>query len=257
MSVSEALGQRAASRRAGLIPASRLAVRVHTTPHDAHAAQVVVVDPTAIATVDDYSRWCTSLAAHGFTRMRTGALAPRAAEQAQRAGLECVQELTLLEAVSPFPELSSVVRTNRSRRSDEAAVAAIDRAAFGDEWHLDRGLLADVHGATPSARSRVVRAHSMPSAVDATSLRIVGFLITGRAGRVGYLQRLAVDPRARRHGVATALVADAMTWLRRRRVTRVFVNTRVDNVAALELYRRAGFVELADRLRVFEGATAR
>jgi ribosomal protein S18 acetylase RimI-like enzyme len=258
MSVSEALGQRAANRRAGLIPASRLAVRVHPAPHDARAAHVTVIDPTAIATVDDYTRWQTSLSAHGFTRLRTGALAARAAEQAERAGLQCVQELALLEAVPPFPELPAVLRTSRSRHADEDELARIDCEAFGREWHLDRAFLADVRGATPSARSRVVRTRALPSPDVASSAHsIAGFLVTGRAARVGYLQRLAVDPQAQRRGVATALVADAMGWLRRRGVARVFVNTRVDNAGALELYRRAGFVELQERLRVFEGATSR
>jgi ribosomal protein S18 acetylase RimI-like enzyme len=82
---------------------------------------------------------------------------------------------------------------------------------------------------------------------------VVGFLISGRAARTGYVQRLAVHPDAHRNGVATALLVDSLQWMRRARLQRVFVNTHVENVAALTLYRAHGFVELPERLRVFEG----
>ena len=77
----------------------------------------------------------------------------------------------------------------------------------------------------------------------------------GRAGRTGYVQRLAVHPDQHRRGVATALLADALTWMQRWRADRVLVNTHVDNEPALALYRRLGFVDLPDRLRVYEGPT--
>ena len=82
---------------------------------------------------------------------------------------------------------------------------------------------------------------------------VAGFLVSGRAGRTGYVQRLAVHPSAQRHGLATALLLDSLRWMRRTRVRRAFVNTHVENEAALELYRRHGFVELPERLRVHEG----
>ena len=83
----------------------------------------------------------------------------------------------------------------------------------------------------------------------------MGFLISGRAGRTGYVQRLAVHPDAHRQGLANDLLLDSLRWMRRARLHAVYVNTHVDNVAALALYRAHGFVELPERLRVFEGPT--
>ena len=63
-----------------------------------------------------------------------------------------------------------------------------------------------------------------------------------------------MHPDAHRRGLATDLLIDSMRWMHRARLQRVFVNTHVDNVGALALYRAHGFVELPERLRVFEGS---
>jgi ribosomal protein S18 acetylase RimI-like enzyme len=81
---------------------------------------------------------------------------------------------------------------------------------------------------------------------------MVGFSVNGRAGRVGYIQRLAVDPDVRRRGVGRVLVVDALTWMHRRQLDDALVNTGSDNTAALELYRGLGFVELPEPLLVLE-----
>ena len=47
---------------------------------------------------------------------------------------------------------------------------------------------------------------------------VVGYAITGRAGEIGYLQRLAVDPGHQHEGIGTALVADGLWWAARRGV---------------------------------------
>jgi len=80
----------------------------------------------------------------------------------------------------------------------------------------------------------------------------IGFSITGRAGSAAYLQRLAVDPRARRRGVARQLVDDACRWATRRGATRILVNTGVDNDAALALYDQTGFRRAPDELVVLQ-----
>lgn len=210
-------------------------------------AQVVVLDGTAVPTPAHYRAWSATLAAHGFTALRTGALAPRQAAQAEQAGLVCVQELALLDVSAPFTTGASTTGTRRLRESDLVIAAEIDAAAFGLTWALDATMLADIRTATPSHRARVVMADG----------RVAGFLVSGRAGRTGYVQRLAVDPTLHRRGLATALLRDSLRWMRRGRVRRAFVNTHVENTAALELYRRHGFVELPERLRVYEGPVVR
>lgn len=235
-----------------------ISARAHAYSGIPGMALIVVPDGSAVPTPDHFHVWSRTLAARGFTSLRTGALSPRQAEQAEAAGLRCVQELALLELtvrsakpgrrMTPTTDRSASPRrrTHRLQRRQLPAIAAIDRAAFGPNWWLDAGMLADVRNATPTYRGRIVR--------DATSGgAIVGFLISGRAARTGYVQRLAVHPDVHRRGVATDLLADSLRWMRRARLQRIFVNTHVDNVAALALYRAHGFVELPERLRVFEG----
>ncbi len=105
--------------------------------------------------------------------------------------------------------------------------AALDQLAFAAPWANTASALGDIVAATPQARARCVH-------IDG---EMVAFSICGRASRWGYVQRLAVHPDARRQGLAAQLLADALRWMRRRDVQRVLVNTAIDNVAALALYR--------------------
>ena len=74
--------------------------------------------------------------------------------------------------------------------------------------------------------------------------------MTGRAGRQGYLQRLAVDPDTRRRGLGRALVVDALRWVRRTGGRSCLVNTQADNQDALVLYEACGFRRLPSGLGV-------
>ena len=89
---------------------------------------------------------------------------------------------------------------------------------------------------------RATRSHEEPA--------LTGYAITGRAGNHGYLQRIAVHPSARRHGLGRTLVADAMHWLWRQGVVRSYVNTQLENQAALALYESFGFRVLPAGLAV-------
>jgi ribosomal protein S18 acetylase RimI-like enzyme len=238
-----------------------VSARAHAYSGVAGMALVVVPDGSAVPMPQQFHVWSRTLADRGFTSMRTGALSPRQAVQAERAGLRCVQELALLEVMlstrtapasgSPESVTAKGRRTQRLRHRNITDIADIDRAAFGPSWWLDAGMLDDVRSATPVYRARVVRHASTRSNGNS----IAGFLISGRAGRTGYVQRLAVHPDAHRRGIATDLLLDSLRWMRRARLQRAFVNTHVDNVAALTLYRAHGFIELPERLRVFEGPT--
>jgi len=255
--------------------------RVHLWPGDDHTAQLILLDAAAVPMPEMFRRWAEQLAAQGITTMRTGALAPRHAAQAESAGLHCIQELALLEARPPLRPSAAEgsgrasgrrrgmslvgarrgggVRTTawrdgRSGELDLADMAAVDHAAFGDLWRLDAAMLRDVCAATPSFRARVAR-EGRDGEPGARRGRPVGFLISGRAGRIGYVQRLAVHPDQHRRGIATALLEDSLGWMQRWGAERVLVNTHIENHAALALYRGHGFVDLPERLRVYEGST--
>ena len=128
----------------------------------------------------------------------------------------------------------------RGRRSDIDAVLALDACSFGDFWRLDTAGIEDARDATTHARFRVaVRADA-----------VVGYAITGRQGRAGYLQRLAVDPSRRRDGIGAALVHDALRWLARWRARSVLVNTQETNTTALSLYESLRFRRKPEGLHV-------
>jgi ribosomal protein S18 acetylase RimI-like enzyme len=240
--------ERPAAGHVRLTP-STVPARAQPCPGDPAMAQVVVLDGLVVPAPEHWRGWARTLAAAGFSTMRTGALSTRQAQQAEDAGMRCVQELALLDLVDPSTPDRPAHRTRRVRTADLVAMASVDRAAFGDRWGLDEHMLADVRRATPSHRSRLV-------VLRASRPAPAGFLVSGRAGRTGYIQRLAVHPSAQRTGVATSLMADALRWMHRSRLQRVFVNTHVENTAALELYRRHGFTVMPERLRVYESSTA-
>ncbi len=188
-------------------------------------------------------------------RIRTGALFPAAAEAFLAAGFVEADRLTLLERAlhdrvdtTPPPGLV----TARLRPRDLPAAAEIDRASFADGWRHDTASLQEIASATPQSRLRLITPSSGRRPAANRRHAPVGFAITGCAGSNGYLQRLAVHPAARRNGAARVLVVDALDWLVRRGARRAMVNTGVDNLAALELYRRAGFERLQDELVVVE-----
>ena len=55
---------------------------------------------------------------------------------------------------------------------------------------------------------------------------------------------VAVDEKARNNGVGKALLSHALGYLKTKGVDKVFLEVSVDNVAAIALYRGAGFEDL-------------
>jgi len=148
-----------------------------------------------------------------------------------------VHGLTGLDGLPADPD---GVDLRRGRRQERPAALVIDQRAFPPFWRLDDQGLADAETATPSNRFRVATRKGT----------MVGYAVTGRGGRTGFLQRLATDPSAQHGGVGTALVRDSLRWCRRKRCTQVFVNTQVSNETALRLYNRLGFRSTAADLVV-------
>ena len=181
-------------------------------------------------------RCLARLADRGYVEVITGALAPPEQRGFLAAGFAVREHLVLLAhdllVLPPAPSVDGV-RLRRAWRRDRPAVLETDGAAFREFWRLDDAGLDEAVSATPSARFRVATAGD----------RLVGYAVTGRAGRQGYVQRLAVDPTAQRRGIGRLLVVDGLHWLDRRGAARAVVNTQPDNAPALELYRRLGFRE--------------
>lgn len=223
--------------------------RVRPWSFTSDTAHLVFYNQQRTPTVDDVRRWMDQLGALGYRAIRTGALGLMGASVVEDLDFELVQTLVLLEHLDP----ASAPRPDRDLRrlaaADLPAASTTDLAAFGNAWGIDAATIADMTTATPRHRMR-----ALLDTADASPFPVSGYAVSGRDGRLGFLQRLAVHPSVQHQGVGTALVADSLRWLARWRATRVLVNTHVDNHGALRLYHRMGFTTLPDRLRVYQRA---
>ena len=205
-----------------------------------------------VPTVNDIAAWTADAAATGACVVRTGALFPNATTPFLESGFAVADTLTLLERqvsertpatpVAAARRAGGSVRLRRLRPSMLREAAEIDRRSFSSPWANDASALADIMTATPYHRSRCVHLDG----------RMVAFSISGRADHSGYVQRLAVDPSARRRGFAHLLLDDALGWMQRRDVARAMVNTAAGNGPALALYESIGFERQPGELLILE-----
>lgn len=169
----------------------------------------------------------------GYQQIFTSALAIEEQMAFEKCGFKRVEELHLLhhDLVGIPSSSAHGMKMRRGRTADIEAVLQLDGRAFDGFWRFDRAALFDARDATPRSRFRV-------AVVDG---KVVGYHITGAAGPMGYLQRLAVDPDFHGRGIGTALVGDALSWCMRRHCERVMVNTQISNERAYALYLHLGF----------------
>jgi ribosomal protein S18 acetylase RimI-like enzyme len=132
------------------------------------------------------------------------------------------------------PLITTAIR--RVRPGEMSALLGVDHMAFEAPWRLDAAGIDEALHATPRSRIRV----GVDSRFD-RGAQVCAYAICGRAGRTGYLQRLAVEPGHQGRGLGRGLVIDALAWLERRHATSVLVNTQETNHRAIELYRSLGF----------------
>jgi GNAT superfamily N-acetyltransferase len=173
------------------------------------------------------------LRSDGYREVLTNALAPGAALPLVDTGFEVRTRLHLLERALDG-SASASGRTERAGRGDRAAILDVDAKAFDDDWRFDDLALREAMRATPSTQLRVARLDDM----------IAGYGLFGRAEGPGYVQRLAVAPRAQGRGIGRALLEDGLHWLHRRGSERAFVNTQTENERALRFYEGVGFTRL-------------
>jgi GNAT superfamily N-acetyltransferase len=182
----------------------------------------------------------------GYRAVVTSAVAPADALPFVDAGFDVRERLHLLEHdLDDLPPKGAEPRSRRAWRSDREGVLALDDLSFDSFWKLGESGLREALHATPSVRFRVGDSrYGAPGPI--------AYAITGRAGRQGYLQRVAVHPDDRRDGWGRALVLDALRWLRRHDARRALVNTQWTNDAALALYVSCGFRQLPVGLCVLD-----
>jgi ribosomal-protein-alanine N-acetyltransferase len=191
----------------------------------------LVVSPDATVSSSAVRRCIEKARASGYDSVLTSAVSPHESDAFVDAGFSVQERLHLLALdlvrTPPVPTLP----LSRAARRERPAVLELDDLSFDGFWRLGPIGLKDAIEATATSRFRVGR--------DAD--HVIGYAITGVAGRFGYLQRIAVHPDRRRQGWGNALVADALTWVWRHGCTRAYVNTQLENARALALYQSFGF----------------
>lgn len=215
-------------------------LRVGSWRREDKVAYLNPIPGSPLPSTDFILRCVRNLGLEGYASVVTGALSPAEVTTFRAAGFEVTEHLHLLSHdLRSLPLTQAPIESlRRCGRQDRAEVLDLDQVAFDPFWRLDDAGLDEALGATPHTRFRV----ASPQGVTSEAAEgIVGYAITGRAGRRGYLQRLAVHPQIQRQGVGTLLVVDALRWLRRWRVERAMVNTQLANERALALYERLGF----------------
>lgn len=133
--------------------------------------------------------------------------------------------------MTAIPETSdNSVRIRAATRADLLAVYRLEKACFSAPWpyqafdaHLDGEafLVATIDG-------------------DLAGY-VVADVLPRFGGRVGHVKDLAVDERYRRQGVASRMLGSALGELALAGAIRVSLEVRVDNDAAIALYRAFGF----------------
>ena len=120
--------------------------------------------------------------------------------------------------------------------SDLPQVISIERRAFPTPWSL----------------SMFVLELSKPSGVCLAAVadkHVLGYLICARYADVWHLMNIAVDPAARRHGVASAMLEQMLV---RAGLDEAYtLEVRPSNVGAIVLYERFGFRSAGTRRRYY------
>ena len=229
-----------------ILRSGSVVARVRPWAFEPNVAHLVLYNQTRIPTPSDIVGWISELRIAGFDTIRTGAVGVQTGARFEHLGFEAIQSLVLLEHLHVHKLTAASTKGSNSTiklaTEADADASRVDVAAFGAGWCIDRVGIGDVRSATPRHRARAIRDDE----------KIIAYAISGRDGRNGYVQRLAVSPTHQHRGHGEALVKDSLRWMARWRVQRALVNTHVGNHAALALYHRLGFTDLSDRLHVYE-----
>jgi len=131
--------------------------------------------------------------------------------------------------------------------ADIEAVTRLETECLGaDAW--SEGLVREgIAGVLPTVVYLVADAEG----------EVVGHAVASMAGDIAELQRIAVDQRSRRVGIATVLLAGVVEKAGRTEADRLMLEVRADNRGALAFYAAEGFVEIDRRPRYYaDGGTA-
>jgi ribosomal-protein-alanine N-acetyltransferase len=127
---------------------------------------------------------------------------------------------------------------------DLLRIAWLEEAGFPDPWPFE--LLA--------YELRHPRAFLLVASLTAGA-PAAGYAVFRHGGGESELLRLSVDPAARRHGVARALIAGGLERLRQLNIQSCHLEVRTDNEGAIACYRALGFERAGRRKAYYRDGT--
>jgi [ribosomal protein S18]-alanine N-acetyltransferase len=133
----------------------------------------------------------------------------------------------------------------RARAEDVPAIMEIERTTFVTDAWSERSMLAEV--TSEHGYYLVAFEPEQPERIDAYA----GLLAPRGAGE-GDIQTIAVQPRARRRGLARALMNALIGEARSRGAAEIFLEVRADNPNAQALYLSLGFEEIGVRPKYYQ-----
>jgi ribosomal-protein-alanine N-acetyltransferase len=123
---------------------------------------------------------------------------------------------------------------------DLLQVVAIEQQSFPHPWTVEH------------FRDELSSSHAFPLAVVTADGIIAGYLCPSLVLDEGEILDVAVHDDFRGLGIGRLLVAEVLQLFRERGASRVFLEVRVSNDAAISLYRSLGFRENGCRTRYYE-----
>jgi ribosomal-protein-alanine N-acetyltransferase len=126
---------------------------------------------------------------------------------------------------------------------DLRRISWLEDSAFQDSWPYDLLAYEFTH---PRAILLLAERNGEPAA---------GYISLRYGGGEAEILRLAVDPEARRRGVARALVAEGLERLRQVKVESCHLEVRMDNQGAIAFYQTLGFVRAGRRRHYYRDGT--
>ncbi len=134
--------------------------------------------------------------------------------------------------------MTQPLQVHRLTYADLPQVMAVERRAFTTPWSL----------------AMFVLELSKPSGICLAAWRdgrIVGYVVCSRYDTVWHVMNVAVDPSARRAGVATGMLDTLLAEIADPRA-RLTLEVRRSNAAAIALYERFGFRSAGTRRRYYQ-----
>ncbi len=145
-----------------------------------------------------------------------------------------MSEIANLKAL---PERAAPIEIRGLAYADLPGVLAIERRAFGTPWSM----------------AMFVLELSKPSGICLAAQDddgLCGYLVCSRYAEMWHLMNVAVEPRRRREGIASALIAHLLGEIDSQ--DKVMLEVRGSNSGAIEMYRRFGFEEAGHRRRYYQ-----